>query len=281
MRFIDWVFDYYTVYKAMSLKLNTIKVYLWTAKKHIPQDWIYEDITCIDIQKLINDLVLAGLSPSSVKHIFTVIREPLLQGVFYGLPDKRSAVVGISLPVMNHKKVNALSHDDLQKIIMFDDNSIMTDCIRFLIYTGLRSGEVLALTQKDVDFDNNFININKSIYNGVITSPKTKTSNRIVPCSSLAMNILVKRFNFNRDVPIFNFPYRKLLNHYKSICEALNIKSSGLHALRHSYATELFANGVDLKIISSLLGHSSVSITADIYTDLDFNTKYKAVCSVF
>jgi site-specific recombinase XerD len=71
--------------------------------------------------------------------------------------------------------------------------------------------------------------------------------------------------------------YRNLHKVMSNILERNKIKHGSLHTLRHTFATRLFKNGVDVKIISELLGHSDISITYDIYTHVIQSQKKKAV----
>lgn len=284
MNFREWIKIYYGVHKRLDLKENTIRSYLYLLQ-YIPEEWEYDDLQVVSIQSLVNDLSAAGLSASTVKHVFTVIRRPLIDGIFYGLPDKRAAVVGVRLPRKLPQKITALSPEQAQALLNAP-TSLLADTAKLLLLTGLRFGELAALETRDIDFKNGFISVTKSFYNGKLTEPKTHCSVRRVPICDTAAVIIRRYISFGSTPLLQNkvgnrLNYRSCLKQFNELCLDLGLKPFGFHVLRHTFATELFRNGIDLKVISGLLGHSSVSITADIYTDLPYDLCAKAVKNIY
>lgn len=284
MNFREWVSIYYGVHRRLDLKENTIRSYLYVLR-HVPEDWDYDDLSVTDIQSLVNDLSAEGLSVSTVKHVFTVIRRPLIDGLFYGLPDKRSAVVGVRLPRKLPQNITALSPEQAQRLLSAPV-SLIADTAKLLLLTGLRFGELAALEARDIDLKSGFISVTKSFYNGKLTEPKTHCSIRRVPICNDAAVIIRRHISFGRSPLLQNIAgnrlnYRSCLKRFNALCFDLGLKPFGFHVLRHTFATELFRHGVSLKVISGLLGHSSVSITADIYTDLPFEMCTRAVKNLY
>ena len=181
------------------------------------------------------------------------------------------------------------------------------EVIIFLLYTGMRIGECLGLRWKDIDFKNNTIRIDNTIAmvaNRDInstkktmvtdTSPKTKKSARNIPMSNNAKNALL---NFKKQITSEITPEsyvvvtqtgqlanaRNIRRTFDSVLKECNItpKSSnqtyGLHSLRHTFVSMLLAKGVDIKIISELVGHEKVSTTYDIYAHLIPEQKHQSV----
>lgn len=147
----------------------------------------------------------------------------------------------------------------------------------FALYSGMRKGEILALQWKDVDFENDLINVYKSVYHDGdrpgIKNTKTEAGTRYVPLlAPLKEQLLliketdVERYIFSDDgkKPLTTRRYNTLFGNYK--------KETGIsctaHQLRHSFATIAFENEIDPKIIQEILGHKQLSTTMDIYTDL-------------
>ena len=160
-----------------------------------------------------------------------------------------------------------------------------------VVYCGLRRGEVLGLEWSDIDWQKGMLSIvrtsqyrNKNT--GMYTdTPKTDLSTRyiLVPdevlneLSLLKEEIDEQRFNcgdqwietnrlfvkWNGEPMFPNTPYRYLL----SFCEKNGLEFKGIHSFRHAFATNLItSNEVDIKTVSSLLGHSQTSTTLNIYT---------------
>ena len=181
------------------------------------------------------------------------------------------------------------------------------EVIIFLLYTGMRIGECLGLRWKDIDFKNNTIRIDNTIAmvaNRDInstkktmvtdTSPKTKKSARNIPMSNNAKNALL---NFKKQITSEITPEsyvvvtqtgqlanaRNIRRTFDSVLKECNItpKSSnqtyGLHSLRHTFVSMLLAKGVDIKIISELVGHEKVSTTYDIYAHLIPEQKHLSI----
>ena len=157
--------------------------------------------------------------------------------------------------------------------------------------------ECLALTWDDVDFDNATININKTLLyrkvkeGGKIAytdTPKSQSSNRVLPLIPQMVEILKERKNNNlHDGIVFQNSkggYVKTMNGkyftvrngpIGRIQEITGIKGVHPHALRHTFATRGLENGIPLKVMQELLGHSSIKMTADLYTHVLPETKEK------
>lgn len=181
----------------------------------------------------------------------------------------------LSVPAnLPKKKVSMPSSGDIQKV----KNSI--DCTfglfaYFAMYTGMRRGELLALTWNDIDLDNRTITVNKSIehINNVphIKPPKTKSGNRTVPILDKLFNVLEKIESKNGYV--FSNSKGELITEtqWQRLWE-LYTKESGIsataHQFRHAFATMLFENNVSEKDAQEILGHAQLSTTMDIYTDI-------------
>ena len=140
----------------------------------------------------------------------------------------------------------------------------------FLLYTGCRRGEALALRYEDIDYENKTILINKSLYwqgnKAEIKSTKTKAGTRsIILLDALAAKLPKGTgYVFGGDAPLTNTAFRRRWDKY--------IKISGVtatcHQLRHLFATILYECGIDEKLAQELLGHSSITVTRNVYTHI-------------
>lgn len=165
-----------------------------------------------------------------------------------------------------------------------------------IIYTGLRIGELMALTWEDVDFKNKTLNVNKSRAKGkidgkttlYIKDPKSESGTRIIPLSDRAIYALQKikeystelKLNSDNNLIVANTSSESNITRtvksmlFRAGCET---EKCGLHALRHTFGSLLLEKGVDLKTISYLLGHSDITVTANIYLHI---TREKAINSI-
>lgn len=283
MNFKEWISMYYTVYKKLELKPGTLRSYL-TCLSRIPDSWELESITREDIQKLINDLSLE-LSTSTVKHIFTVISQSITDAPLYGFADVRSALFGIRLPKQRKKHISSLSPAELERIYNALKVWPKADVYIALLNSGLRFSELAGLNCGDIDFAGKSYAVYKNYYRGILQdSTKTDDGVRDMPLNFALFSIFRQNVIVGKPkAPLFRnsrgnrLSYNTILNDWHSLCDCAGVRRCGLHVLRHTFATELFKNRVDIKTVSALLGHKSITITADIYTDVPFELKQRAV----
>jgi integrase len=224
---------------------------------------------------------------------------------------------GVSIPKSekksNGKRVRFLEQDSIDKLcaesirVYGNGKSVyrLGYAIIFLLYTGLRIGELTALRWNDIDFENKTVKIK---HNAILVknrgddkeekkyslemqdSVKTESSERIIPLNKKAMNALNEiqkingKFQYVMSTENGSICYpRNIDRMLKGMIHYLNKNNIwtetpfGVHVLRHSYASMLFRKGVDVKTVSELLGHSSVTFTYNIYIHLIQEQKQQAV----
>jgi len=166
--------------------------------------------------------------------------------------------------------------------------------ITLILYTGLRVGELCALQWRDIDFKGRKLTVSKSInvvYDGaqrtLIVQRTTKSGKtRYVPLNDKAISILTRQKEFvggNDDSFIVNgstdvVDKTVVASSYAKICKAAKIENpNGIHSLRHTFASLALRKGVDIKVISEILGHASVSFTYNTYVHIIEEQKINAV----
>lgn len=171
----------------------------------------------------------------------------------------------------------------------------------FLLCTGMRKSEALALTWDDVDFQSKEISVTKSIdytvgANPKIKPPKTEAGIRVVPIIDILNKRLQEAYNARKSIYIFPAPkstrggsgggmmtLRGYEGAWLRYCEKAGfIGDDGkptitAHNLRHGTATLMFELGVDELTAQRILGHSRIEITREIYTDLRAKQKMTSV----
>lgn len=159
-----------------------------------------------------------------------------------------------------------------------------TETIQMLMMeTGLRIGECLALTWNDVLWERRAIRVSKTLIRianrhrmEVQDGAKSFTSNRTIPLSTNAYNLLddLSRSSEKTNGYIFaaddGFPisYEAMRYQIQQACEEADVPYLGQHVFRHTFATNCYNRGCDVKILSKLLGHADVAVTYNVYIHL-------------
>jgi len=179
---------------------------------------------------------------------------------------------GVSAPQGKQKVPRMLPSDSDIKIIQNDTSFPFGLLHYFLLYSGLRKGEALALQYGDIDRETKTITVNKSLYwencKFKIKTPKTAAGYRKVILLDELANKIPKgakdKYVFFKGDPLRRTTFDYHLDQYR--------KQKGItctfHQLRHAYATILFEAGIDEKSAQELLGHTSIAMTRDLYTHI-------------
>ncbi|MFA7377709.1 MAG: site-specific integrase, partial [Patescibacteria group bacterium] len=149
------------------------------------------------------------------------------------------------------------------KLLLDNSSGNLHDMILLALNTGLRFGELIALTWKDIDFEKRLLPINKAIAKGVLGSTKSN-KNRYIPLTNSVIEMLRNRkrnaeliFSENNSF-LVQARYVKKLH---KLCKDLKFRRIGWHVLRHTFASHLAQKGISLKAIQELLGHSDIKTT--------------------
>ena len=195
--------------------------------------------------------------------------------------------INIVYPKQIKNKVTSLSEDDIriiEKNTLYS-NDIKEFSILLVLYTGIRIGEMCALQWRDIDFNKGIMHISKTVVRVkaegnnnhnktkiIIDRPKTETSTRIVPIHNQLLKYLKRLKNDDNSFVLTGtcecLPTNIYYHYYKNFLNSLNIKEYNFHILRHTFATRALLNGIDIKTLSEILGHSSVKITLDRYVHI-------------
>jgi len=172
-----------------------------------------------------------------------------------------------------NKKYTIVTLDTLQSILnLIEDNELELILTTFFL-TGMRLGELLALTPKDINTDKSTISISKSLlsFDGskTIKPPKTDKSFRILSIPHSLVNQLTK-FSANKSKDDFIFSKSKTYLHkvIKKLCRTLGIPKFTIHDLRHSHASYLLQSNVSIIEVSDRLGHENVYTTLKTYAHI-------------
>lgn len=236
-----------------------------------------------------------GLSIKTVKEHYVLLKKALNKAVEEG-EMLFNPCMGVSFPKDIKSEIQPLEQEDQEKMEThiqpeFKANSFLT--VKIALYAGLRNGEVCALQLKDIDLKNHLIHITKTLYRARTENGRTEirigtTKNkrkRYVPITKELEKDLLVYLNsmpeeMRNDPEQFLFVNNKgralepksLLYHFKKLLKKCGLSNIRFHDLRHTFATRCLECGIELKIVSKMLGHSSIQITADLYTHVTNKT---------
>lgn len=156
------------------------------------------------------------------------------------------------------------------------DKSLSYICFEVLYWTGMREGELLALSPADIDLDNKTLSINRTYQRiegkDVFTSPKTRKSKRKIPipdflCQELS-DYIQSRYMLDADERLFPVTKSYLSHEMIRGCKNTGVKKIRIHDIRHSHASLLINQGCDALMLADRLGHEKVSTTLNTYSHL-------------
>ena len=248
------------------------------------------DLSSDDIQRFVNTLVSDGYAKTTIKKAYELISAFLRYAIADGLPIN-PIWVNVNLPTeqaVKKPKKQVVSYDDEEQArireICDEVNNQAANAVTLLIETGMRIGELLALDWQDVQWQRRAIRIHRTMID--MTSrkkahiqevPKSNASIRTIPLSARALKML-KALRDASDAPfglVFSagnpnttVAYNPLMDAVRSLLGRVGVPWYGFHVFRHTFATNCYHKGCDVKKLSKLLGHANVTITYNTYIHL-------------
>ena len=269
------------------VKESTLANYRNKFEKHILPE--FGDVPCADltagrINAFINKKLADGLSASYVRDIFTVFKTMLKYAQEeYGF---RISLKNVVLPKAERKQVEKISDTEQKKLVSYlkANMSLTAFGILLSLFMGLRIGELCGLKWEDVDFRNKILHIRRTVQrissaNGnrktkiVISAPKSATSFREIAIPDMLMKYF-EMFRDEADHFILSgadkpVEPRTMQYRYKKILQSAEVEDHNYHKLRHTFATNSAEKGFNVKALSAVLGHSSVTLTLNRYIHPD------------
>lgn len=272
----EWVEYWLKTYKIISVKPSTFESYLFCLpliRCSVP----FSELRGGDVQRIISDMAVAGYATSSINHVRTLIRQALVKAQQLGYIANLSALENLEMPPKRARTVNGLDKLELRHVLRNTHKTLYGDFYRFLIYSGCRVGEAIALTWGDIDFFTRSMRINKTDYRGKIQSTKTTAGERTIPLYGELFRVIMRQKRGKPSERVFlnslgrPINYRTLLDSWHRFTLDIGIynRSVGLHMLRHTFAHRAIREGIPVKVVSAWLGHADVGVTLKIYDTVD------------
>ncbi|UPT68987.1 MAG: site-specific integrase [Sphingobacteriales bacterium JAD_PAG50586_3] len=287
--------------KKQFVKKSTFSAYVLLIENHLSP--VFGDkhvITEAEVQKFVLAKLTLGLSHKTVKDILIVLKMVLKYGAKHKWIEYIPFEIRFPTERVKHT-VDVLTRSH-QKVLMQYIQQHFTFRnlgVYICLCSGIRIGEICALTWEDIDTENGVINVRRTIqriYNieddsrkteVVLDTPKTKNSIREIPINKELLRMLkpMKKivnpsfFVLTNDAkPTEPRTYR---NYYKELIKTIGLPELKFHGLRHSFATRCIESKCDYKTVSVLLGHSNISTTLNLYVHPNLEQKKKVIDLMF
>jgi integrase len=263
-----------------TLKHSTTKQYSFICKSHILRELGQVricDLSREHLQAFLSGKVRAGLSWETVAHVRNVVNKVLDSAVEWGYANTNVGKL-TRLPRKPTSKPRPFLTGEQVKKLLGELREPVRTIVLLLVGTGARIGEVLALRWRCVDLDHRVLKIREAVYDGHFGTPKTESSIADLPLG-LKVQAALKRHRERKescpqpDALVFSNrcggplnPKNLLRRVLYPACVKAGTPRISWHALRHSHATLLAAQGESPKLIQSQLRHSSVQLSLQLYT---------------
>ena len=311
----EYILDWLRTYKHPDLKASsfdrlekTIKTYIIPNLGYIQLSQISSD----DIQEYLNNLSKNDkmLSMSSIKKIYDAMngcfKHALIKGdisanpmLLVKIPSKFKELPKKEIRVFSEKEVSLIQEELNRKYSNGTPVYQYGEVFTIMLNTGIRMGEAVGLKWNDYDEENRQIHVRRNVqivrkrnhngeaeqgYKMLEQSTKTYSGTRTIDLNNNA-NTAIKKFkgkNNGNDNIICNskgepLSPKQLERTFYRILKNVGIPKTGLHSLRHTFASTMFLHGVDVKTVSKILGHANVSITYNTYIHIIEKQKVDAV----
>lgn len=299
---VDAWFEYWISIKEKTVRPNTVRNYTERYNiniKKIIGHKLLTEVKPIHCQKIFSDMADEGCKTSTIYQaritLYNMLEFAKENDVIINNPCKKSVKSDMGKP---SEKKEALTIDVQKKFLEAIEGKSYENQFRFILQTGLRTGELVGLKWEDVDWVNKTIKISRTmeyrypVGEWRVGPPKSQSGYRTIPLTDEAIRILRAQKEKNKKtklVPIEWAEHVFLCRKGKSvknstydtslfkICETAGIKRFSMHVLRHTFATRCIEGGMYPKTLQKILGHSNIGITMNLYVHITEDEKKKEI----
>lgn len=295
-------FEYWIGIKKLTVRPNTVRNYTERYERNIRDvigKLLLTEVKPIHCQKIFTNMGENGYRTTTIYQtritLYNMLEFAKENDVILSNPCKKSVKSDVGQPSAQKE---ALTVEIQQRFLEGAKGKSYENQYRFVLQTGLRTGELIGLKWSDIDFEKRTLTINRSmeyrysVGEWRIGEPKSKSGYRTIPLTEEAVRILKLQKEKNKEIrvipiewseyvflcrkgtPVKNSTYDSAL--FK-ICDKSGIKRFSMHVLRHTFATRCIEGGMRPKTLQKILGHSNIGITMNLYVHLTEDEKHKEI----
>lgn len=297
---VDTWYEYWIGIKKQTVRPNTVRNYSERYERNIKGiigKKLLSEVKPIHCQKIFSDMAEQGYKTTTIYQtritLYNMLEFAKENDVILSNPCKKSVKSDIGKP--SEKKV-ALTIDEQRKFLMAATGQSYENQYKFMLQTGLRTGELVGLKWDDIDFGKRTVTISRTmeyrykVGEWRVGPPKSKSGYRTIPLTDEAIRILKDQKEKNSKIKVINIEWRDQVflsrkgepvknSTYDTalfkICDKAEIRKFCMHILRHTFATRCIEAGMIPKTLQKILGHSNIGITMDLYVDATEEEKTK------
>lgn len=299
---VDAQFDYWISIKKKTVRPNTVRNYTERYERNIKGVIGKKPLTevkPIHCQKIFSDMAEEGYKTTTIYQTriarYNMMDFAKENDIIINNPCKKSVKSDMGKP---SDKKEALTIETQKAFLEAATGQSQENQFRFILQTGLRTGELVGLKWSDIDLKNKTVTISRTmefrykVGEWRVGPPKSKSGYRTIPLTDEVIRILKAQKEKNSKIkviamewsdqvflcrkgePIKNNTYDTAL--FK-ICDKIGIKHFSMHVLRHTFATRCIEGGMMPKTLLKILGHSNIGITMNLYVHITEDEKHKEI----
>jgi integrase len=299
---VDAWFDYWISIKKQTVRPNTVRNYSERYERNIKEiigNKLLTEVKPVHCQRIFSKMAEEGYKTTTIYQtriaLFNMLEFARENDVLLANPCKKSVKSDMGKP---SEKKEALTIDVQKKFLEAVVGYSYENQYRFVLQTGLRTGELIGLKWSDIDFENRTMKIERTMESRYkvgewrVGPPKSKSGYRTIPLTDEAIRILENQRAKNKKLklvpiewndtvflcrngtPVKNSTYDTGLFKY---CDRVGFPHFSMHVLRHTFATRCIEGGMKPKTLQKILGHSNIGITMNLYVHITEDEKHREI----
>jgi len=279
--------------KKLNVRANTWKMYEMLSRIHLASlnDLKVNRISIAKVEGIIFEKKQAGMNLNTLRKVIITLNQIMQYAVRHRYIDYnpvRDAERPRDQGECEEESIRTLSIKEINRLLDAESDLKHKTLLTLAIMSGVRQGELLGLKWTDIDWFNKQINIKRTFNHGEWYKPKTKTSHRKIDIGPSTIQALKKWHSecpetkldlvFPNDAGRAIDQSNLLRHHFFPALKKARIERLRFHDLRHTYASLMIEQGENIKYVQSQLGHSSPTVTLNVYAHLMKPVNQEAAC---